>query len=176
MSTALAAALAGLLWASCASGPRDQAAEPEAASAPQATAAADPATRAEIARLWDEMDAWHIRTGAHGADSAGDLPPAPAVPVGARAPAAETAASDVDVASVAAELEDPDATCPAAASDPPPCHDACTLATSICDNAESICRLAGELAGDAWAAGKCADAAAVCRAATARCCDCRGQG
>jgi hypothetical protein len=65
----------------------------------------------------------------------------------------------------------------AAVCEPPPsppdgCVDVCGLADAICDNAERICDLAGELKGDDWAAGKCSDAKASCREATQRCCSC----
>ncbi|HEU4729106.1 MAG TPA: hypothetical protein VFT22_14475 [Kofleriaceae bacterium] len=52
------------------------------------------------------------------------------------------------------------------------CSDACTLATSICDNQQKICDLAGKLAGDDWAAGKCESARASCQAAHDSCCSC----
>ena len=58
--------------------------------------------------------------------------------------------------------------------DPPLlCQDVCTLADSICDNAENICRLAGELGDDDWANERCASAKASCADAATRCCDCR---
>lgn len=52
------------------------------------------------------------------------------------------------------------------------CEDVCTLASAICDNAESICRLAGELGHDEWADDKCDRATAACAEATERCCGC----
>jgi hypothetical protein len=52
------------------------------------------------------------------------------------------------------------------------CKQSCTLADSICSNAKKICEIANELAGDDWAARKCADGSATCNAAKARCCDC----
>jgi len=63
-----------------------------------------------------------------------------------------------------------DARCRPAASER--CSDACTLSTSICDNQDKICKLAGELAGDDWAANKCASARASCKAARDACCAC----
>lgn len=177
ISMAVIATLVAVLCGACASGHQRPAAEPMAASAPrEAGAAPDSATRAEIARLWDEIDTWRSQSGMDGGDQAGELSPSGAETAATRAPEAEHVTSDLDPASVAAELEGPDATCPAEAADSPLCHDTCTLATSICDNAGSICRLAGELENDAWAAGKCADAAATCRDATARCCGCRNRG
>ena len=53
------------------------------------------------------------------------------------------------------------------------CGDVCRLADRICDNAESICELAGKLPGDAWAAGKCDTGKAACEKARTRCCGCR---
>lgn len=91
----------------------------------------------------------------------------------AHAPAGEPTTPGMDPAQAAAAIAPPDAACPATVPEPPQCRDSCTLAISICSNAERICRLAEELAGDDWAAGKCADAAAVCRQATTDCCDCR---
>jgi hypothetical protein len=54
----------------------------------------------------------------------------------------------------------------------PRCADACTLASSICDNQDKICALARQLPGDDWAAGTCERARASCRAAHERCCGC----
>lgn len=50
------------------------------------------------------------------------------------------------------------------------CQDVCKLSGSICDNAESICDLAAQLPGDAWAAERCGAAKAACQRATERCC------
>lgn len=55
---------------------------------------------------------------------------------------------------------------------PPACEDVCSLADAICDNAESICGIAAELAPDEWAAEKCTSAKASCREAKQRCCSC----
>lgn len=52
------------------------------------------------------------------------------------------------------------------------CQDICTLKDAICDNAQSICRIAGELDGDAWADEKCKSAKASCKEATEKCCEC----
>lgn len=63
--------------------------------------------------------------------------------------------------------------CDAVARAPTPaCTDSCTLAGSICDNAERICQIADELAPDAWASEKCGDARATCDLAHERCCGC----
>ena len=68
----------------------------------------------------------------------------------------------------------------AAACEPPPvgdgCTDVCTVGDAICKNARQICELADQLAGDAWAAQRCASGKASCerarqlwqRAATSR--------
>lgn len=50
------------------------------------------------------------------------------------------------------------------------CEDVCKLSGSICDNAESICDLAAQLPGDAWAEERCGSAKASCKRATERCC------
>jgi hypothetical protein len=52
------------------------------------------------------------------------------------------------------------------------CADVCTVSTHICDNADRICVLAGELQPDEWATGKCEDGKQSCEAARKRCCDC----
>jgi hypothetical protein len=52
------------------------------------------------------------------------------------------------------------------------CSDTCTLADSICDNANDICKIAAELGDDAYAKGKCASGQASCKAAHDRCCGC----
>ena len=52
------------------------------------------------------------------------------------------------------------------------CQDICALKDAICDNAQSICRIAGELDGDAWADEKCKSAKASCVEATEKCCEC----
>jgi hypothetical protein len=56
------------------------------------------------------------------------------------------------------------------------CGDVCNIKEAICDNADSICRIADELEGDAWAAGKCKSAKASCKEATDRCCACADGG
>ena len=52
------------------------------------------------------------------------------------------------------------------------CTTSCTLADSICKNAEKICKLAQELPGDGWAADHCARANKTCEDAHAQCCGC----
>jgi hypothetical protein len=52
------------------------------------------------------------------------------------------------------------------------CNDVCSIAENICENAEAICRIAGELDNDHWADQKCASAKASCKEAKQRCCDC----
>ncbi len=52
------------------------------------------------------------------------------------------------------------------------CADVCTLKDDICDNAASICRIAGELGDDDWARDKCNKAKASCKEATEKCCTC----
>ena len=52
------------------------------------------------------------------------------------------------------------------------CADVCTLADSICGNAQQICDLADQLAPDDWAAGRCTAARTSCARAAARCCSC----
>jgi hypothetical protein len=52
------------------------------------------------------------------------------------------------------------------------CGDVCTLADSICHNAERICDLADELDGDAWATRRCFAGRLSCERARERCCGC----
>jgi hypothetical protein len=60
---------------------------------------------------------------------------------------------------------------------PKTCDDVCNLSDAICDNAETICKIAGELgADDTFAQDKCTSAKASCREAQQRCCDCSGGG
>jgi hypothetical protein len=62
--------------------------------------------------------------------------------------------------------------CPAEAPTAGTCGDTCNLKDAICDNAESICRIADELDGDSWATDKCTSARASCKEAADRCCTC----
>ena len=59
---------------------------------------------------------------------------------------------------------------------PPACDDVCGLSDAICENAESICGIAAELAPDDWAEEKCNSAKASCREAKQRCCSCEAPG
>lgn len=52
------------------------------------------------------------------------------------------------------------------------CTDVCTVKDAICDNAESICRIAADLGGDPWADDKCESAKGSCREARDQCCRC----
>jgi hypothetical protein len=63
------------------------------------------------------------------------------------------------------------AVCPVGHPVPATCSEVCSLADAICDNAEQICILAGEL-GDQWSRDKCNSAKASCRDAKQRCCAC----
>jgi hypothetical protein len=137
-------------------------------AAPAAMAPAEESgAHAEIARLWDEIDGWRGQAGLAGGEAAD------AEQGSAALESTPTAGYSGQTSAAPQAPEAPEAACPAAAAEPLVCRDACTLATSICDNAGRICRIAQQLAGDDWAAGKCADANAVCRQATADCCDCR---
>jgi hypothetical protein len=53
------------------------------------------------------------------------------------------------------------------------CSNTCTLADSICGNAEKICELAKQMQGDTWAADHCTSATTTCQAAHTRCCGCQ---
>jgi hypothetical protein len=62
--------------------------------------------------------------------------------------------------------------CPDGHAEPPSCREICGLAQDICQNAELICSIAGELRNDDLAQRKCTSAKASCRDAEQRCCDC----
>jgi hypothetical protein len=64
-----------------------------------------------------------------------------------------------------------DATCQPAETDR--CTQSCKVSDSICNNAQRICDLAKDLAGDGWAAGKCATAKETCATAHESCCTCQ---
>jgi len=54
------------------------------------------------------------------------------------------------------------------------CSDVCRITTSICNNADRICRIAREkLPDDDWARGRCEAANKSCTAAKARCDKCK---
>jgi hypothetical protein len=52
------------------------------------------------------------------------------------------------------------------------CTTSCTLSTSICTNADKICKLAIDI-NDDWARGKCAKANKSCEASRTKCCGCQ---
>ena len=52
------------------------------------------------------------------------------------------------------------------------CIATCTIETSICKNAQSICRLADNIPDNQWAAEKCSSGKASCKEATQQCADC----
>ncbi len=52
------------------------------------------------------------------------------------------------------------------------CQDMCSLADHICENAEEICRIAGDLHGNSWAEEKCSSAKASCKEGKKACCSC----
>jgi hypothetical protein len=123
--------------------------EPEAAVA--GAAAGDP-RRYEIMELWGQIRTWRKDSG---------WAVEPAIPLNHPFILHKTV-KDIRV-------------CP---SDPEPdpddaiCQDTCRLKDAICDNADSICRIAGDLDGDAWADEKCQSAKASCKEATEKCCEC----
>ena len=143
----MAALAAGLALAACAAGSRPstvQTAEPPIADAAPPLGGRPDELRAQIreldARIADELGRARVE------------PP-----------------DDAEAASMASTpMADARAVCEHVPSDR--CEDVCKLSTSICDNAGSICTLADQLPGDAWAAERCASAKASCRRATDRCC------
>ena len=164
--------------------------------APEAVSTAAPYdARDEIERLWQDIE--RMRSG----DQADDVLATRNDPVEAVEPAAtddyDDDEEDGDRATAQAGMDDrtsepraeprsqprrPPVTsevrlvCPDGRNPPfATCGDSCRIAQSICNNAESICRLASELAGDGWASGKCHDARDACSEATKTCCACSNQ-
>jgi hypothetical protein len=123
------------------------------APAPTATSAAGGDVRAQIEALDRQIAEDMTRA---------QLPPAPATCAGA-------ACAEAMSQPFATPTRD-DPQCRPASSTR--CTDTCTLATSICNNQQKICELAGQLEGDDWAAGKCESARASCKAAHDQCCRC----
>lgn len=108
----------------------------------------------EITALWTQIRDWRQEAGM-------DLEPAPKTILAVERRAATKVARE--------------RLCPA---NPPPaaCDDVCGLSEAICENAESICGIAAELAPDDWAEQKCNSAKASCREAKQRCCSCEPPG
>ena len=52
------------------------------------------------------------------------------------------------------------------------CETSCNLSGSICKNANRICELAKDMAGDDWAAQKCTSARKSCSDSNKKCCTC----
>jgi hypothetical protein len=52
------------------------------------------------------------------------------------------------------------------------CKDSCTMADSICSNAERICVIAKQLDNDAWANEKCVKGSESCTQSNKLCCSC----
>ena len=52
------------------------------------------------------------------------------------------------------------------------CKDSCTMADSICQNAERICTIAKQLDNDAWANEKCVKGSESCTQSNKLCCSC----
>lgn len=101
----------------------------------------------------------------------------------------QIAALDAEIAAGRAQLGQPDptleeidaarttsaftaATCTPDAH--PTCRDVCTLADSICGNADKICALGAQLPGDEWAEQRCQAGRVSCAKARERCCACAG--
>lgn len=106
--------------------------------------------RNEITALWTQIRDWRQEAGM-------DLEPAPK--------------TILQVENRTAKKVARERLCPA---NPPPaaCNDVCSLSEAICENSESICGIAAELAPDDWAEQKCNSAKASCREAKQRCCSC----
>jgi len=75
-----------------------------------------------------------------------------------------------DMVTMAELPKSTDASCHPAASET--CSDSCKVSDAICDDAKQICDIAGKLAGDAWAAGKCESGKQSCTDANKKCCSC----
>ncbi|HSD86742.1 MAG TPA: hypothetical protein VLB44_04480 [Kofleriaceae bacterium] len=107
-----------------------------------------PRKQNEISALWTQIRDWRREAGL-------DVEPRPS-----------------DVNSVAPmTVKQVQQVCPDNHPVPATCSDVCSLADAICDNAEQICILAGELGKqDTWAQDKCSSAKASCREAKRKCC------
>jgi hypothetical protein len=81
-------------------------------------------------------------------------------------------APDGDAAAAMSSIAAGDAAAVCVRSQRATCVDVCKLSDSICANAGSICGLADQLPGDAWAADKCNRGKATCKTASERCCGC----
>jgi len=68
-----------------------------------------------------------------------------------------------------------DAMCTKPVPKTPRCTDVCKLGTSICGNADKICKIAAGIPDDAWAQQTCTESRAACGRSTKRCCGCVGQ-
>jgi hypothetical protein len=166
------AALLSVLVLGCALGACAGASHSQKTAAPAAMAAMEPLDasdpRAEINRLSDEIAMWQGQ-GSAGAGVSESVPESVPMSTDSRE-SGESGGMRGSERGVerAAEL------CPDQAEGAAPlCHDVCVLGGSICENADSICRIAGDLAGDAWAEGKCQKARSACEQAAERCCACR---
>lgn len=147
----LGIAVAGLV--ACGAASKSTAPSPAVARTPIAAGPAQDPRAGEIEKLAAAIDA----------DLAKLQLPRPAPPT-----AGTSAMSAVSEADIVAPSADP--ACHPGPSDT--CEDVCGLGESICKNAKRICEIASELAGDAWAAEKCASGKASCDAARERCCGC----
>lgn len=118
------------------------------ASGPQAMPTAEVELRKkEVQDYWMQIRDWRVDIGLT-ADPMGRQGPGPAVPP-VRRKCETTREPSTDT-----------------------CQDVCNLKDAICDNADSICRIARQLEGDSWAQGKCKSARASCDEARQRCCEC----
>lgn len=106
--------------------------------------------RNEITALWTQIREWRQ-------DAGMDLEPAPKTILQVERRNAKKVARE--------------RLCPAKPP-PPACNDVCGLSEAICENAESICGIASQLAPDDWAEQKCNSAKASCREAKQTCCSC----
>jgi hypothetical protein len=110
----------------------------------------------EIHMLWAQIRAWRQDAGLKGVE-----PP--------RGEIIKMHGKSIDLAKRVCPMDTEPST--------PRCQDVCSLAGAICENAESICRIADELEGDSWAQDKCSSAKASCKEAKQECCRCRrGEG
>lgn len=170
-SAVLFGALA-LAWALCSCAASSKSSAPAAATAwPGEMRSADP--HDEIERLWSEIQAWSGE-GSMAQEPGGEQPASiESVEATSESVEAGTSAAESEPMARAPRATSPRKLCPDESGDAAPgCTDVCTLGASICDNADHICRLAGELPGDAWAEETCTKARAACARATERCCQC----
>jgi hypothetical protein len=168
----LSALVLGCALGACAAASKSPQTAAPAAMEPLGERASDP--RTEIDRLWDEIAMWQGQGSATGEDASDPVSMSSGAEGAGGSEGAGGAGGTGTMRGSERGAERAAGLCPDQGEGAAPlCSDVCVLAGSICDNADSICRIAGDLAGDTWAEGRCQKARTACERATERCCACR---